>query len=87
MAAFGVALALRLGGGEPLVGVPPLLPYAHIAARLVHRDPASWYAPGGSLLFPFRTVAVFAGLVLLPVVSRVSARRDMPQPLYAVDRV
>jgi hypothetical protein len=53
----------------------------------MHGDPTAWYASDGSLLFPFRTVAAIAGLVLLPVVSRLSARRDMPQPLYAVDRV
>jgi hypothetical protein len=58
------------GAAEPLFGVPPLLSYARIAARLVHGGPASWYAPGGSLLFPFRPVAALAGLVLLPVVSR-----------------
>lgn len=87
MVAFAVALALRLGGGEPLFGVPPLLPYAQVAARLVGGDPASWYAPDGGLLVPFRAVAAAAGLMLLPIVSRLSARRDPPQPLYAVDRV
>jgi Na+/proline symporter len=85
--AFVVALALRLGGGEPLFGVPALLPYAQLGAWLVPSDPASWYAPDGGLLFPFRTVAAAAGLVLLPVVSRLSAQRDLPQPLCAVDRV
>ena len=87
MVAFGVALMLRLGGGEPLFGVPPFLPYAEVAARLAHADPASWYAADGSLLFPFRTIAAATGLMLLPVVSRLTAHRDLPQPLYAVDRV
>ncbi len=86
MAAFGVALVLRLGGGEPLFGIPPLLPYAQLGAWLIPSDPASWYASDGGLLFPFRTVAAAVGLVLLPIVSRLTAGRDQPQPLYAVDR-
>ena len=61
MAAFAVSAVLRLGGGEPLLGLPALLPY-----------------PQG---FPFRTVAAMAGLVLLPVVARLTARRDPPRPL------
>jgi high affinity choline transporter 7 len=61
MAAFIVSALLRLGGGEPLLGIPALLPY-----------------PAG---FPFRTVAAAAGLLLLPVVSRVTAEWDPPRPL------
>ena len=61
MAAFAVSAVLRLGGGEPLLGLPALLPY-----------------PQG---FPFRTVAAMAGLVLLPVVARLTARHDPPRPL------
>jgi high affinity choline transporter 7 len=61
MAAFAVSTILRLGGGEPLLGLPALLPY-----------------PDG---FPFRTVAAATGLVLLPLVSRLTARRDPPRPL------
>lgn len=62
MAAFVVSAVLRLGGGEPLLGIPALLPY-----------------PVG---FPFRTVAAVAGLVLLPVVSRLTGRRDPPRPIH-----
>ncbi len=87
MVAFGIALVLRLGGGEPLFGIPPLLPYAQLAARLFPSDPASWYAPDGSLLFPFRTVAAATGLVLLPLVSRLSGRWDMPLELRNIDRM
>ncbi len=61
VAAFAVSAVLRLGGGEPLLGVPALLAY-----------------PDG---FPFRTVAAAAGLILLPVVSRLTARHDPPRPL------
>jgi high affinity choline transporter 7 len=57
IAAFCVSLALRVGGGEPLFGFAPLLPY-----------PAD---------FPFKTAAAAAGMVLLPVVSRLTARSGM----------
>ncbi len=61
MVAFTVSAVLRLGGGEPLLGVPALLAY-----------------PEG---FPFRTVAAAAGLILLPVVSRLTAAFDPPRAL------
>ncbi len=61
IAAFAVSAALRLGGGEPLLGLPALIAY-----------------PDG---FPFRTVAAAAGLVLLPLVSRLTSRQDPPRPL------
>ena len=50
IAAFSVSLILRIGGGEPLFGVPALIPYPE------------W--------LPFRFVAAAAGMVILPVVSR-----------------
>lgn len=61
MTAFAVSLAVRVGGGEPLLGLPALLPY-----------------PDG---LPFRTLAAALGLVLLPLVSRLTARWDAPRPL------
>jgi high affinity choline transporter 7 len=86
--AFCVSLALRLGGGEPLFGVPPLIPYPQMFAYLFPGDATSWYAAdGGGVLFPFRTVAAATGLALLPVVSRLSARWDQPRPLRAVDHI
>lgn len=59
--AFAVSLVLRVGGGEPLLGLPAFIAY-----------PAS---------VPFRTVAAIAGLMLLPLVSRLTARVDPPRPL------
>jgi hypothetical protein len=45
-------------------------------------DPADWYDPAsGAMLFPFRTLAVGVGLVLLPAVSRLTARWRPPMPL------
>ena len=61
MVAFFVSAFLRLGAGEPLLGLPAFLPYPET--------------------MPFRTVAAVAGLVLLPVVSRATARWDTPRPL------
>jgi len=61
IAAFGVSLVLRLGGGEPLFGMPALIAYP------------SW--------LPFKTVAAAAGLILLPLVSRVTGSWSAPRPL------
>ena len=61
IAAFVVSLVLRVGGGEPLLGLPALIPYPDIV--------------------PFRTMAAVAGLVLLPLVSRLTAGIDAPHPL------
>src|SRR4051794_17911683 len=57
MAAFFVSLALRIGGGEPLFGFAPLIPYPEA--------------------FPFKTVAAVVGLILLPLVSRLTAPSRM----------
>jgi high affinity choline transporter 7 len=62
--AFAVSFLLRVGGGEPLLGVPAMIAY-----------PAT---------MPFRTLAAAAGLVLLPLVSRATARWDAPLPLRNV---
>ena len=61
IAAFTVSLFLRVGGGEPLLGLPAFIPYPETV--------------------PFRTVAAAAGLVLLPLVSRATARWDEARPL------
>ncbi len=71
--AFTVSLILRMGGGEPLFGMPPLIPYPELFAWILPGDPAAWYDAGGALLFPFKSLAAGAGLVLLPVVSRLTA--------------
>jgi high affinity choline transporter 7 len=59
--AFAVSLILRVGGGEPLFGIPALIAYPE------------W--------LPVRTTAAAAGLVLLPVVSRLTLRWSVPRPL------
>ncbi len=75
--AFLVSLVLRLGGGEPLFNIPHFIPYPEIFTS----NPASWYDASGTLLFPFKTLAAAAGCVLLPVVSRLTAKWSPPKPL------
>jgi high affinity choline transporter 7 len=82
IAAFCLSLVLRLGGGEPLFGLPPLLPYPELFAAVLPGAAQSWYDAGtGALLFPYKTLAAAAGLVTLPVVSRLTRRWDAPRPL------
>jgi high affinity choline transporter 7 len=61
MVAFGISAILRLGGGEPLLGLPAFIPYP--------------------VAFPFRTASAIAGLILLPAVSRITAKYDAPRRL------
>lgn len=61
VAAFSVSLLLRLGGGEPLFGIPALVAYP------------DW--------LPFKTVAAGAGMILLPLVSRLTASLSAPRAL------
>jgi high affinity choline transporter 7 len=84
IAAFTVSLSLRLAGGEPLFGVPPLAPYAELAAAVLPIEPADWYdAATGALLLPHKTVAAAAGLIVLPLVSRLTPASSPPRPLTA----
>jgi high affinity choline transporter 7 len=86
VAAFAVSFLLRLGGGEPLLGLPPLVRYPELLAGLLPGDPAHWYDPAsGRMLFPFKLMAAAAGLVLLPVVSRLTARWSPPRPLRRLE--
>jgi high affinity choline transporter 7 len=67
MVAFAVSFVLRIGAGEPLLGLPAFIHYPETV--------------------PFRTVAATAGLVLLPLVSRVTARWAAARPLDAAAAV
>jgi high affinity choline transporter 7 len=84
VAGFVLALVLRLGGGEPLFGIPPLIPYPELLAGVLPGTPGSWYDAGGAMLFPFKTLAALAGAVTVPAVSRLTARWDQPRPLRNV---
>jgi high affinity choline transporter 7 len=63
VAGLVVSFVLRFGGGEPLLGIPRILPYPMI-------DPGS-----GAVLFPFRSTAMLAGLLAIVVVSRLTQAR------------
>jgi solute carrier family 5 (high affinity choline transporter), member 7 len=83
--AFAVSLALRVGAGEPLLALPPLIPYPELFAWLLPGDPRSWYdADTGGILFPHRTLAAIVGLVLIPTVSRLTAHWSPPRALRNV---
>jgi solute carrier family 5 (high affinity choline transporter), member 7 len=74
MAAFFLSLALRMGGGEPLLGLKPFIHYPEIFAAFLPGSPRDWYDPAtGAVLFPFKTLAAAVGFVTLPVVSRLTA--------------
>jgi len=82
MAAFFVSLVLRLGGGEPILAVPTFIPYTKLLSDILPEHTLPWLeSPENARLFPVRTVAALAGLVLLPLVSRLTARWDPPRPL------
>ena len=69
VAGLVVSFTLRFGGGEPVLGIPRLLPYPMV-------DAAS-----GAVLFPFRTTAMLVGLLTIIVLSRATQRRCPPRPL------
>ena len=60
LAGFAVSVFLRLGGGDKTLGLPQFLPYP------------DW----GDVDWPFRTVAMLAGLLTALVVARLSAKSD-----------
>jgi hypothetical protein len=63
-----------LGGGEPLLGLKPIIHYPEIFAAFLPGRPADWYdASTGGILFPFKTLAAAVGFVVLPLVSRWTA--------------
>ncbi len=63
-----VGLILRLGGGEPLLGIPVWMPYPLTS-------PA-----GESTYFPFRTVAMLSGLAAIWIVSWATTGLDWATP-------
>lgn len=68
VAGFSVALLLRLGGGESVLGIPAWIPYPMVDESNV-------------INFPFRTTSMLAGLATIIIVSRLTARISPPRPL------
>jgi high affinity choline transporter 7 len=59
-AALVVTVLLRFGAGEPMLGLPRLLPYPMVDAAT------------GISMFPYRTFTMLAGLATLMIISRVA---------------
>ena len=65
---FIVALILRIGGGEAVLGIPTFLPYPMIGED-------------GVVNFPFRTTAMLSSMITIMVVSRLTHTWSPPRPL------
>ncbi|MCH8180918.1 MAG: sodium:solute symporter, partial [Proteobacteria bacterium] len=76
IAGAAVALALRLGGGEPELGLPALIPYEQVGT----------YLPTFGSHFPFRTFAMLTSLGTIWLVSKVTGRWDPARPLRLSER-
>jgi len=76
---------LRMGGGLPLIGLAPFIPYPELCSAFLPMTPEAWYetSPQGVpvMLFPYKTMAFLAGMALLPSISRLTYRWDPPRPL------
>ena len=70
LSGFIVAAVLRLGGGEPVLGIPTWIPYPMVDAE-------------GVINFPFRTTSMIAGLLTSIIVSRLSAKFSPVRPLIS----
>ncbi len=68
IAGFSIALILRLGGGVSVLGIDAFIDY-----------PMTTEA--GEVLFPFRTLAMMSGLLMIIVVSRLTQRWSKPTVL------
>jgi high affinity choline transporter 7 len=88
--AFVVSLILRLGGGEPILHLPPLIPYPELFAGLLQDSPETWYLMNNGvreMLFPFRTLAFAVGMVLMPLISRMTGEWDPPTEILLSPRI
>ncbi len=72
VAGFGIAAALRFGGGDATLGLPVLLPYPMIE--------------DGICLFPFRTLSMACGLAVILIVSRLTQMYCPAKPLQIMER-
>lgn len=80
--AFCVSLAIRLGGGISILGIPELVSYGAMVSRWTGIDSSVWVDRAtGESAFPTRVLAAVVGLILLPIVSRCTFRWDPPRDL------
>lgn len=71
LSGLAVAAVLRLGGGDPTLQLPILIPYPMIQE--------------GVVLFPFRTLAMASGLATIIIVSRLTQVSCPPRPLEQLE--
>lgn len=67
IAGFVIAFIIRFGGGEPTLGISPMIPFP--------------WSTETEVLFPFRTLAMMAGLFSIIIVSRIFQNVVKPLPL------
>jgi len=67
---FVVSCILRFGGGDATLGIPNFIPYPEIG--------------GEEGMFPFRSLAMVAGLLTIMIVSRLTNKIDVPKSLKIV---
>lgn len=72
VAGLAVSLFLRLGGGDPTLGIPTMLPYPMIEE--------------GVVLFPFRTLSMVCGLITIVIVSRLTQNICTPKKLHKPEK-
>ena len=79
IAGLVIAAFLRFGGGDSTLGIPTFLPYPIL-------DHSEEFVEGVrvAVLFPFRTLAMLAGLVVSILVARLSQKIAPPQSLFIV---
>nr|WP_240511841.1 sodium:solute symporter family protein [Paludifilum halophilum] len=73
IAGLVVAFILRFGGGEPVLGIPQIIPYPMVE--------------DGAVLFPFRTLAMVSSLIAIYVVSKLTAKICPPRPLKNLRKI
>ncbi len=64
---FIIAFILRFGGGDPILGLPNIIPYPGTV--------------GDEVIFPFRTLAMISGLFAIIIVSRLTQKISPPKVL------
>jgi solute carrier family 5 (high affinity choline transporter), member 7 len=79
IAGYSVSLFLRLFAGEPALGLPPAFGLHSFGLPTSISYP--WPDEQGFTQFPFRTVSMLAGLIMIIVVSRLTSKICPPRPL------
>jgi len=79
LAGLTIAAILRFGGGDATLGIPTFIPYPMLDEAVEWVDGAR-----ATVLFPFRTLAMFCGLITIIIVSRFTQKLAPPKALQVV---